>query len=124
MQDDDGEGPLAPRLQAVALEEERGRGRFRCGTCGAQWTSNRACRGLGQLCQAEGCDAAERKELTFPHEIRQPKPLPNGGTYLQYMVELVPCPIFPLPLVETKIRKEVPRMLQAVRQVANSRTRP
>ena len=48
---------------------------------------------------------------------------PQGGsTYLQYNVELVPCPIFPLPLVETKIRKEVPKMLQAVR-LASRRTR-
>ena len=40
---------------------------------------------------------------------------PRGGsTYLAYEVELVPCPIFPLPLVERKIRKEVPKMLAAV----------
>lgn len=50
------------------------------------------------------------------------KPQSGGATYLQYNVELVPCPIFPLPLVETKIRKEVPKMLQAVR-LASRRTR-
>lgn len=49
------------------------------------------------------------------------KPQPGGTTYLQYNVELVPCPIFPIPLVETKIRKEVPKMLQAVR-LASLRT--
>ena len=38
-----------------------------------------------------------------------------GSTYLSYTVELIPCPIFPLPLVEEKIRKEVPRMLVALR---------
>ena len=49
------------------------------------------------------------------------QPQANGATYLQYMVELVPCPIFPLPIVETKIRKEVPKMLLAVRDAARSR---
>lgn len=45
--------------------------------------------------------------------------VPRGGAvYLQYQVELVPCPIFPLPIVETKIRKEVPKMLAAVRSAA------
>lgn len=39
---------------------------------------------------------------------------PTGQTTLRYTVELVPCPIFPLPLVERKIRKEVPKMLAAV----------
>lgn len=38
----------------------------------------------------------------------------DGKTALSYSVELVPCPIFPLPLVERKIRNEVPRMLAAV----------
>lgn len=42
------------------------------------------------------------------------KPRPDGTTYLSYEVELVPCPIFPLPLVERKVRKEVPKMLYAV----------
>lgn len=46
------------------------------------------------------------------------KPRPDGSTYLSYSVELVPCPIFPLPLVERKVRKEVPRMLHAVQQAA------
>ena len=49
------------------------------------------------------------------------QPQANGATYLQYMVELVPCPIFPLPIVETKIRKEVPKMLLAVRDAARRR---
>ena len=42
------------------------------------------------------------------------QPRGDGSTYLSYEVELVPCPIFPLPLVERKIRKEVPRMLASV----------
>jgi carbon monoxide dehydrogenase subunit G len=46
----------------------------------------------------------------------------NGATYLQYMVEMVPCPIFPMPIVETKIRKEVPKMLLAVRDAARKRS--
>jgi len=47
------------------------------------------------------------------------RPRPDGsGTYLSYSVELVPCPIFPLPMVERKIRKEVPKMLAAVASVA------
>ena len=49
------------------------------------------------------------------------QPRASGETYLQYMVELVPCPIFPLPIVEQKIRKEVPKMLLAVRDVARQR---
>merc|ERR1719231_1896925 len=44
----------------------------------------------------------------------QLQPRGDGTTYLSYEVELVPCPIFPLPLVERKIRKEVPRMLASV----------
>jgi len=42
------------------------------------------------------------------------EPRGAGATYLRYEVTLVPCPIFPLPLVERKIRKEVPKMLSAV----------
>lgn len=48
-------------------------------------------------------------------------PRAGGATYLSYSVELVPCPIFPLPLVERKIRKEVPKMLCAVGAAAVSR---
>ena len=74
---DSGEaGGVAPRLEAVPFEEERGRGRFKCGSCGAMWTSNRACRGLGQYCQADGCGAAE---LNFPHKIRKPILCSRGG---------------------------------------------
>mgnify|MGYP006155304155 CR=1 FL=1 len=51
------------------------------------------------------------------------KPRPGQGTYLSYSVELVPCPIFPLPLVERKIRKEVPKMLAAVSNVARTGVR-
>lgn len=48
---------------------------------------------------------------------------PRGAeTYLSYEVTLVPCPIFPLPLVERKIRKEVPKMLAAVGEAARRRT--
>ena len=57
-----------------------------------------------------------------PHAVCPPgffvdpsQPRPDGTTYLSYAVELVPCPIFPLPLVERKVRKEVPRMLHAVK---------
>merc|ERR1719409_1900602 len=42
------------------------------------------------------------------------QPRADGTTYLRYVVELVPCPLFPLPLVEDKIRREVPRMLVSV----------
>jgi len=49
----------------------------------------------------------------------QLQPRADGTTYLSYVVELVPCPIFPLPLVERKIRKEVPKMLSAVARVAS-----
>lgn len=45
-------------------------------------------------------------------------PRPDGGTYLSYSVNVMPCPIFPMPLVEQKIRKEVPKMLVAVRDAA------
>ena len=50
------------------------------------------------------------------------KPRGDGTTYLSYEVEMVPCPIFPLPLVERKIRKEVPKMLSAVGEAARERT--
>merc|ERR1719231_946404 len=50
--------------------------------------------------------------------VYQLEPRADGSTYLSYSVELVPCPIFPLPLVERKIRKEVPKMLSAVAAVA------
>lgn len=46
------------------------------------------------------------------------QPRADGTTYLGYTVELVPCPLFPLPMVERKIRKETPRMLHAVGQAA------
>ena len=49
-------------------------------------------------------------------------PRPGGATYLSYSVELVPCPIFPLPLVERKIRKEVPKMLSAVAEASRRRS--
>ena len=48
------------------------------------------------------------------------KPRSDGTTYLSYAVELVPCPIFPLPLVERKVRKEVPRMLHAVKTASQT----
>ena len=50
------------------------------------------------------------------------KPRGDGTTYLSYEVEMVPCPIFPLPLVERKIRREVPKMLSAVGEAARQRT--
>jgi hypothetical protein len=42
----------------VPWAEERGRGLFVCRSCGGTWTSNRACRSLGQWCVHEGCAAA------------------------------------------------------------------
>merc|ERR1719488_126232 len=48
------------------------------------------------------------------------QPRADGSTYLRYQVELVPCPIFPLPIVEDKIRREVPRMLVSVAKAAQS----
>jgi len=50
-------------------------------------------------------------------------PRSDGKTALSYSVELVPCPIFPLPLVERKIRKEVPKMLAAVAATCAARRR-
>ena len=47
------------------------------------------------------------------------QPRGDGSTYLSYEVELVPCPIFPLPLVERNLRKEVPRMLARVGAAAH-----
>ena len=62
---------------------------------------------------------AEALEFVAQYELR---PRGDGTTYLSYEVELVPCPIFPLPLVERKIRKEVPKMLSAVSVAAVART--
>jgi len=42
-------------------------------------------------------------------------PKPDGTTYLSYVVNAVPCPIFPMPVVESKIRREVPSMLLALK---------
>lgn len=47
--------------------------------------------------------------------------LPNSHCLLSYNVEAMPCPIFPMPIVHNKIRKEVPRMLSAVRAAAIDR---
>lgn len=57
--------------------------------------------------------------LEFEAEYKL-RPRPDGTTYLSYEVELIPCPIFPLPLVERKIRKEVPKMLSALARVART----
>lgn len=57
-------------------------------------------------------------DFTAEYEL---KPRADGTTYLSYAVELVPCPIFPLPLVERKVRKEVPKMLYAVGAAAQKR---
>ena len=48
------------------------------------------------------------------------QPRADGSTYLAYEVTLVPCPIFPLPLVERKMRKEVPKMLAAVAKASTA----
>jgi len=42
----------------------------------------------------------------------------HGGCVLEYTVTLVPMPLFPLPLVDSKVRKEVPNMLLAFRNAA------
>lgn len=47
--------------------------------------------------------------------------LPGGNCRLGYEVQAVPCPIFPMPIVENKVRKEVPRMLSALRARAIER---
>ncbi|KAJ1637620.1 hypothetical protein T492DRAFT_951061 [Pavlovales sp. CCMP2436] len=50
--------------------------------------------------------------------------LPDGNCRLAYEVQAMPCPIFPMPLVANKVRKEVPRMLSALRAKAIERCRP
>ena len=67
-------GDDGPKYEAIAKEEERGRGLFRCGDCGNQWTSNSACRGLAQYCQGVGCFAMDRQKGTFPHQMRAQLP--------------------------------------------------
>ena len=52
------------------------------------------------------------------------QPRADGSTHLSYEVTLVPCPIFPLPLVERKIRKEVPKLLAAVSHRLGRSVRP
>ncbi|KAL1519774.1 hypothetical protein AB1Y20_023282 [Prymnesium parvum] len=65
-------GAAEPRLEAIPRLEERGRGFFRCEVCSNSWTSNSACRGIGQYCQADGCDALEKRRPTYPSQIRAP----------------------------------------------------
>jgi coenzyme Q-binding protein COQ10 len=50
--------------------------------------------------------------------------LPGGNCRLAYEVQAVPCPIFPMPFVQNKVRKEVPRMLSALRAKAIERCLP
>ena len=64
--------PGQPKLVALPLEEERGRGLFECTECGNVWTSNTACRTLAQYCFAEGCSARDRG--IFPKAMRAPDP--------------------------------------------------
>ena len=76
----------------------------------------------------EAVEGASNRELTLRRvsghgflefeAIYKLRPQPDGTTYLGYSVDLVPCPIFPLPLVERKIRKEVPGMLVSFRDAA------
>lgn len=42
----------------------------------------------------------------------------DGRTLLSYSVECVPCPVFPMALVDRKMEKEVPKMLVAFRKAA------
>jgi ribosome-associated toxin RatA of RatAB toxin-antitoxin module len=51
-------------------------------------------------------------------------PLAGGSCRLGYEVQAVPCPIFPMPIVQHKVRKEVPRMLSALRARAIERSAP
>ncbi|KAK7235842.1 prolyl 4-hydroxylase alpha subunit [Aureococcus anophagefferens] len=48
-------GGPAPRLEALPVADECGRGRFECQECGHGWTSNTAHRSLAQYCNE--CDA-------------------------------------------------------------------
>lgn len=45
----------------------------------------------------------------------------NNSCRLSYDVQVVPFPIFPMPIVQHKVRKEVPRMLSAMRAKAIER---
>ena len=47
--------------------------------------------------------------------------LPGDTCRLGYEVQAVPCPIFPMPIVQHKVKKEVPRMLSALRAKAIER---
>lgn len=47
--------------------------------------------------------------------------LDDNSCRLSYDVQLVPFPIFPMPIVQHKVRKEVPRMLSAMRAKAIER---
>lgn len=47
--------------------------------------------------------------------------LPGDNCRLAYEVQAVPCPIFPMPIVQNKVKKEVPRMLSALRAKAIER---
>lgn len=38
------------KLKAIPVDEERGFGTFKCGSCGDEWTSVRSCRGHQQAC--------------------------------------------------------------------------
>lgn len=42
----------------------------------------------------------------------------EGGVRLEYEMDAVPFPLFPMAMVERKMFKEVPRMLAAVREEA------
>lgn len=41
-----------------------------------------------------------------------------GGTYVRYCSRLRPCSLYPLSLVEYKLRKEVPEMLRAIAEAS------
>lgn len=62
-------GDASAKYEAIPVEEERGRGFFKCDDCGNAWTSNSACRGLAQYCQAAGCTALDHQKGTFPAQV-------------------------------------------------------
>ena len=62
------------KFVAIPIDQERGKGLFRCGECANIWTSNTACRSLAQYCWAEDCTARDRMHGEYPAEVRAPDP--------------------------------------------------
>ena len=70
-------GGRGPRYVAIPVADERGRGDFMCAVCGKQWSSNQACRLLGQYCTRRGCEGGE--VACYPQTITKPEPRPGRG---------------------------------------------